>query len=419
MIKVDNKFLNEDIEQIISKYKNRLNTLKNNFINKSHNMMGWIDYLDSKDFDNEYKNIISYKKGWDKLNIDTVVVIGIGGSYNGVKAAADYFCSNSKINFVYLSDISSITLSLLEKKLKNKNWSIIVISKSGRTLETSINFRIARELLFKKYKAKHFERIVSITDHKEGVLNKLSKQNNYKMLEIPSNIGGRYSALTSVSLFLLALKNIDIKRVISGFSKFIKEFLVQEINNNVVMQYSAIRYYLYNVKKIPIEIFQVYDENYRYIAETYKQLFAESECKHEKTIVPVISTLSNDLHSIGQMYQQGSKNFFQTTLYIDEEINFIIPKSSFNNDDELGYLESKKISYVKNQLKKSVLKAHSVEAQNRNILINASGKREELFGEIYAFLCLSASLSSYLSNVDPFNQPGVENYKKNLKNALK
>lgn len=419
MIKLDLNYLGVNENKISKKYEKKLNNIRNNFVNKQHKMMGWIDYFNTDLYKLEAIKINKYKQSWNKLKIDTVIVIGIGGSYNGVKAAIDFLDNNKKVEYIYLSELSSLTLNFFEESIKNKNWAIVVISKSGTTLETSINFRIAREFLYKKYKNKHNERIIAITDESDGILNALSSKNNYKMLTIPKNIGGRYSALTSVSLFLMAFKNIDVDKVVDGFKNIADYFLKEKYENNDILKYVAIRHYLYNFKKMRIEIFQMYDEHYKFIAETYKQLFAESECKHKNTIVPMISILSNDLHSIGQMYQEGSDNFFQTTLFINEKDDYNIINSSFNNDDNLNYLSNLSINQVKQKLLYSVLDAHANDANNNNILLLANGDKNILFGEIYAFLCFAASTSSYLSGVDPFDQPGVENYKKNLKNSLK
>lgn len=419
MISLVLDYLNVNLNKVEKKYGKKLDNIRNNFVEKNHEMMGWIDYFSTDLFNNEKNKIIKYINQWKKMKINTIVVVGIGGSYNGVKAAIDFLDNDDSIEYIYLTEISSNTLNKLVKTINNKNFAVVVISKSGTTLETSINFRIIRELLYKKYKSKHHERIITITDKEKGILNNLSKKNNYKILTIPSNIGGRYSALTMVSLFLMSYKKINIDKVIEGFNETINYFKKNNFKNNFILQYVGLRHYLYHYFNLPIEIFEMYDESYRFIAETYKQLFAESECKHQKTIVPVISLLSNDLHSIGQMYQEGSRNFFQTTLYIDEEKDFDIYKSSFKNDDNLDYLLNKSINQIKENLLYSVLKAHAIDAKNQNILFLVNGDKNKIFGEIYAFLCLSAATSSYLSSVDPFDQPGVENYKKNLKNSLK
>ena len=420
MVKLNLNYLqNVDIKKVDSLYEKKMDNLLKNFTNRKHPMMGWIDFPNTTYLKEEYPLLKQIKTAWRKLKIDTVVVIGIGGSYNGVKAAIDYLDTKNNITYLYLSELSSLTLMQYEKMLAKKNWGIVVISKSGTTLETSVNFKIAREWLNKKYKQAHNQRIVAITDPQDGVLNQIATKHKYYKLSINKNIGGRYSALTSVSLFLMEYKDIKIDAVLKGYQNVIRYFLTHPYENNVILQYVAFRDYLYKTLNKNIEVFQVYDESLRYIAETYKQLFAESEGKKSKTLFPVISVLSNDLHSIGQLYQEGTRDFFQTTCYVKETIDYQLPTSSFKNDDNLNYLDKKSINQIKDKLLDSVLKAHTKDAKNHNLYLEFSGDRNEVFGEIYAFLCCAASASSYLNGVDPFNQPGVEIYKQNLKKALK
>lgn len=420
MIKLDlHNLYNVKLNDLKKLYAKKMHEIQKNFINHNHYMMGWINYFESDAFKNDYELYKIITNKWRKLKINNIVVIGIGGSYNGIRASLEFLNKNNDLNFIYLSELSAITLNSLKNTLKNKNWAIVIISKSGTTIETSINFRIVRELLFKKYKKNYFQRIVAITDADDGILNKLSNKHQYWMLTIPKNIGGRYSTLTSTSLFLMYYAKININQVISSYKKFIVNFLNKSYCDNIVLQYVSLRDYLKNKQKLFIEVFQLYDEHFAFIGAMYKQLFAESEGKKANTIFPVVSILSNDLHAIGQLYQEGYRNFFQTTLYINQELDFFMTESSFKNDDQLDYLNNKTINEIKKSLSKAVIKAHAKEAHNQNILIEVSGNNNEIFGTIYAFLALAASVSSYLNNVDPFNQPGVENYKQNLAKILK
>lgn len=418
MIKLNLSYLNEiDFDLINIKYEKRLNEIHKYFLDIKDEMMGWVNWPNIEFMNTEYKYLYELKDKWNKLGINHVVIIGIGGSYIGIKAAIDML-SNSDIKYTFLSQISSFDLEKLQYKVENDNWGIVVISKSGGTLETTINFRFARDLLHKKYQDKHNERIIAVTSKNKGKLIKIAKNNHYYTLTINNDIGGRYSSLTSFGLFLMLYKGVNIEKVLQGSKNIQKYFLDNKYNNNDILKYIATRDWMIKELDLNIEIFQLYDDKYKFIGETYKQLFAESEGKKDKIILPVISIFSNDLHSIGQLYQQGYKKFFQTTMYIEDNINIKIPVSLFDNDDGIDYLVDKNISVIKNSLKNSVLEAHSCDAKNKNILIEVTGNDEIMFGEIYSWLSFAAACSSYLNNLNPFDQPGVENYKNKLKKIL-
>ena len=423
MLKIDKKYIEEGFD--IKEYENSLIDIKNKIINKDglgNEFLGWYDIAKNGLEKSELKKIKDIKDKWVSLKIEVVVFIGIGGSFIGTKAGIEMIQSyyDSNIEIIYLTDFSNNKLNTLKNKLKNKNWALAIVSKSGTTLETSINFRILREELFNKYKNEINNRIVFITDENSGILRKIANNENYMTLKIPSNIGGRFSALTSVGIFALELKNVNVSEIFSGSKLVIDEFENEDVLNNKNFYYVSLRDFLISKKNKFIEVFANFDENLDYISEHYKQIFAETEGKRENIVFPTISHYPNDLHSIGQYYQESSKNFFETILYVQEyQDDNIIKKSFFNNDDELDYLENYQFNKVNEIIARSVAQAHFSDAKINVLVLELKDLSEKSFGYIYTWLCLSATISAYLNDVNPFNQPGVENYKKYIKKNTK
>ena len=423
MLKIDKKYIETDFN--IKEYESSLINIKNKIINKDglgNEFLGWYDLAKNGLDKSELEKIKHIKKEWITLKIEVVVFIGIGGSFIGTKAGIEMIQSyyDSNIEIIYLTDFSNNKLNNLKNKLKNKNWALTVVSKSGTTLETSINFRILREELFNKYQDQINKRIVFITDEKSGILRKIADNKKYMTLKIPSNIGGRFSALTSVGIFALELKNVNINQIFSGSKLVIDEFENEGVLHNKNFYYVSLRDFLINKKNKFIEVFANFDENLDYISEHYKQIFAESEGKKENIVFPTISHYPNDLHSIGQYYQEGSKNFFETILYAEKyKDNNLIKKSLFDNDDELDYLENYEFNKINEIIATSLSQAHFNDAKINVLILKLEDLSEKSFGYIYTWLCLSASISAYLNDVNPFNQPGVENYKKYIKKNTK
>ncbi len=423
MLKIDKKYIEEGFD--IKEYENSLIDIKNKIINKDglgNEFLGWYDLAKNGLEKSELKKIKDIKDKWVSLKIEVVVFIGIGGSFIGTKAGIEMIQSyyDSNIEIIYLTDFSNNKLNTLKNKLKNKNWALTIVSKSGTTLETSINFRILREELLNKYKNEINNRIVFITDENSGILRKIANNENYMTLKIPSNIGGRFSALTSVGIFALELKNVNISEIFSGSKLVIDEFENEDVLNNKNFYYVSLRDFLISKKNKFIEVFANFDENLDYISEHYKQIFAETEGKRENIVFPTISHYPNDLHSIGQYYQESSKNFFETILYVQEyQDDNIIKKSFFNNDDELDYLENYQFNKINEIIARSVAQAHFSDAKINVLVLELKDLSEKSFGYIYTWLCLSATISAYLNDVNPFNQPGVENYKKYIKKNTK
>lgn len=383
-------------------------------------MLGWLDLPNNFNF-NEIDEINKKVKEMKLLGVDTLLVIGIGGSYLGSKAAIDFIegslNTDERIYFAGIN-VSDSYIKQLENKLKNKNWAICVISKSGTTLEPAISFKYFRNLLIEKVgEKKAKDLIVAITDKEKGVLKNLADLNGYKTFVVPDDIGGRFSVITPVGLFPMAFVGIDILKFLEGTKKARIDFLNKDLKNNFAYQYALGRFLLLNKRKKALEIFTTYDPDFMMFAEWWKQLFAESEGKENKGIFPTSVTYSRDLHSLGQFIQDGSKVFFETTLFLNEDQKLFL-KNDKSNLDKLNYLNGKSIAEINKVVLNSVIESHANKAKIPNFLIFINNKNEETFGYLCFFFFVSVSISGYLLKINPFNQPGVEIYKKSMFTSL-
>lgn len=421
-LKWDNSLIGDE-SSIISKYGSQLEKIRKDLLEKKtlgSDFLEWLDWPTKKFYETDYKIMSSIQEEWMKKKIDTIVVTGIGGSYIGPKAGIEMLIdpfTKTNINIIFVGGIhTNYNHSLLEG-LTNKNWALITISKSGTTFETSINFRIFREKLFTMYGQNHNQRIVAITDSEKGILKSLADRNNYQTLIIPNGIGGRYSSLTAVGLFPLLLAGVNIDELLKGWVDTINAFKNNPINHNSAMIYAAIRFSLLTEQNKVVEVFNTYDRNLCAIAEHYKQIFAESEGKTTNCLIPTIANNSEDLHSIGQLYQDGNQAFFETTLTI-KKINkeILIPKSSFLNDDKLDHLAGKSLKKLNHLIELAVKKAHD---KIPNITIELENCEPYDYGSIMAWLAIAAATGSLLLKVNPFDQPGVEAYKSEMKKLIK
>lgn len=355
-------------------------------------------------------------------NYEILVVCGVGGSYLGPRAAIDAIKGlsnnhNPKILFIGHTFSSDYIHDILEE-IKGKKFAINVISKSGSTTETSIAFRLLKEELVKSVGEEEAKKAIFVTtDPQNGVLRKMTDKNGYTSFKLPSNIGGRYSVLTPVGLFPMACAGIDIKKIVKGAKKAEKQFSSSNILENDAYKYAAIRYYEYTHRK-STEILITYEPRLVLFGEWYKQLFAESEGKQHKGLFPTHLSFSTDLHSIGQFIQDGSQIFFETTLHLKNAINDIVIPKVKSDDDGLNYLAGKSLNEVSEKAFEGVLKAHSETAKVPNVVIEVEKLDEETLGALFYFFEKSAAMSAYLLGVNPFNQPGVEVYKKNMFHLL-
>ncbi|NQX84293.1 MAG: glucose-6-phosphate isomerase, partial [Mycoplasmataceae bacterium] len=314
------------------------------------------------------------------------------------------------------TNLSADYINSVIEKIKNKNWAINIISKSGTTLEPAISFRILRELLEKKHGAEANKYIVSVTSGDSGTLHDISKSQKYDTYTIPNNIGGRYSITTPVGLFAMKFMGIDIAKVMKGSQKAMNELLIDDIEKNPAYKYAAAKYIL--SKDNQVELYANYDPRLAYFSEWVKQLHGESQGKDDKGLFPASVTNSADLHSLGQFIQDGTKLLFETVLWVENENTELKLSSTKSNDDNLNFLSGKNISWVNKQAFNGVVKAHYEDAKVSNIILNVKDFSEETFGYLIYFFFVSVAMSCYMIDVNPFDQPGVEVYKSYMKDLL-
>lgn len=375
--------------------------------------LGWIDR--PVDYDKEEFDRI--KKAAEKIQSDSdvLVSIGIGGSYLGIKAidfALDnYFESNKKVKLIYAGNqISGQYMAELLDYLKDKDYSLNVISKSGTTTEPAIAFRFLKEALEEKYgKEEAKDRIYATTDRKKGALKDLATKEGYQTFVVPDDIGGRFSVISAVGLLPLAANGIDIDEFMAGFKAGREKYTKADFENNDAIKYAAIRNMLYEDDKA-IEVLVNYEPKLQYIAEWWKQLFAESEGKDGEGLFPVSVNNSTDLHSLGQMIQDGRRNLFETVLEIENYDNDIEIKEDIDNLDGLNYLAGKTMNYVNTQAMEGTTIAH-VKGNVPNIRIKIENVSAKTLAELFYFFEITVGVNGYMMGINPFNQPGVEEYK--------
>jgi glucose-6-phosphate isomerase len=351
-----------------------------------------------------------------------LVVIGIGGSYLGARAAIEFMNGTMhnetdavKIYFAG-NHLSTRALNDLVDQLEHVDFSINIVSKSGSTMETAVAARLFRWLLNRKYgpeKAK--ERIYVTTDPQKGKLRALTREEGYVNFPIPADVGGRYSVFTACGLLPMAVAGIDIRSVMAGARQAETELDVRSMENPAWL-YAAARNLLYeNGKKI--ELLCSYEPDFEYIGRWWQQLFGESEGKDGKGIFPACAQFTTDLHSMGQMIQQGERNMFETVVRFDPDPKALNIEIDWKNIDDLNYLAGKPVDYVEKNAFEGVLTAH-VDGGVPVIVLNAGAMNARTLGYLMYFFQLSCGLSAYTLGVNPFNQPGVEAYKKNMMTNL-
>ncbi len=388
---------------------------------KGSDFLGWLD-LPSSITDEHLKDITDTAEKIRSV-ADYVVVTGIGGSYLGAKAVIDAlsntfdYLQTDRKNPVILyagqnigEDYSHDLLELL----KDKSFAVVVISKSGTTTEPAIAFRLLKQLMEEKYSADEIkERIVAITDAKKGALRTLADQEGYKTFVIPDDVGGRYSVLTPVGLLPIAIAGHDIKQLVEG-ARYMEELTKPEtsFDENPSAVYATTRNALYNDSKA-IEILVNYNPKLHYLSEWWKQLYGESEGKENKGIFPASVDFTTDLHSMGQWIQEGVRNIFETVVSVatpNEEVR--IPEDKANLDS-LNYIAGKRVDEVNKMAELGTLVAH-VDGGVPNIKLEIPKLDEYYLGELLYFFEKACGISGYTLGINPFDQPGVEAYKKNM-----
>lgn len=416
-INFNNVLINNDE---INKYEDMVKDIHNKLhdnCNSQDNFMGWLDL--PINYDKEELEQIKICAEKVKNNSKYLLVIGIGGSYLGARAVIEALTStfynlreNSPIILYVGNNLSTSYINDIIKIIGNDDFSINVISKSGTTTEPAIAFRIFKKILENKYGNNASERIFVTTDEEKGALHTIAKENNYQTFKIPNNIGGRYSVLTAVGLFPIAVANINVDKLLNGAIKAYNKYNNSNLNENDCYKYAVIRNLLYHKDK-NIEIFASYEPRLHYFIEWLKQLFGESEGKNGKGIFPVGVEFTTDLHSLGQYIQDGRRNIFETVLNIENTNESITMTKEENNLDNLNYLEGLTLDYINHKAMEGTIDAH-VSNDVPNILINVDKLDEETIGELIYFFELACAMSGFILNVNPFNQPEVEKYKQNM-----
>ena len=381
--------------------------------------LGWINLPDNYDKE-EFARIRAAAAKIQKT-CDVLIVIGIGGSYLGARAVIEYLKSpmyntlKKDTPDIYFAGncISADALCELLQICEGKDVCVNVISKSGTTTEPAIAFRVFRALLEKKYgKAGAKERIFVTTDKARGTLKQFATEEGYETFVVPDDVGGRFSVLTAVGLLPIAAAGIDIQKLMEGASAASHAYTDSDLSKNDCYRYAAIRNILYRKGKVT-EVLASYEPFSAMFNEWWKQLFGESEGKDQKGIYPASVIFSTDLHSLGQFIQDGNRNLFETVVDIaDTGAHYEIPADP-DNIDGLNFLSGKDLNLVKKTAMQGTILAH-VDGGVPNILIEVSEKNEFVLGELLYFFELACAISGYLLSVNPFDQPGVESYKKNM-----
>ena len=384
-----------------------------------NDFLGWTTL--PADYDKEEFARIKVAAEKIKKNCDVFIAIGIGGSYLGARAVIDFLKSPNYNNIkkdtpdIYFAgcDISAASISELVEICEGKDICINVISKSGTTTEPAVAFRVFREILEKKYgKEGARERIFVTTDKARGTLKAFSDEAGYETFVVPDDVGGRFSVLTAVGLLPIAVAGIDIDALMRGAQDAMAEYSVDDIEKNAAYKYAAIRNILYRKGKVT-EILVGYESYARMMNEWWKQLYGESEGKDQKGIFPASVIFSTDLHSLGQYIQDGMRNLFETVISIEDGgVQFKIPYDPANIDG-LNFVAGVDLDTVKKTAMMGTLLAH-VDGGVPNILIELGARDEYSLGYLIYFFEVACAISGYMLGVNPFNQPGVEAYKKNM-----
>ena len=359
-----------------------------------------------------------------KNDSEVLLVIGIGGSYLGARAAIEFlrhsFYNNApkeirKTPEIYFvgNSISSTYIKHLIDVIGDRDFSVNVISKSGTTTEPAIAFRIFKELAEKKYgKEEAAKRIYATTDKARGALKTLATEEGYETFVVPDDVGGRFSVLTAVGLLPIAVSGADIEKLMEGAAAGRKAALENAFEDNEALKYAAIRNILLRKGK-NVEILANYEPSLHYVSEWWKQLYGESEGKDNKGIFPASVDLTTDLHSMGQFIQDGSRIMFETVLNVEESRCELVINEAESDLDGLNYLAGKTVDFVNKSAMNGTVLAHT-DGNVPNLMINIPKQDEFYLGELFYFFEFACGVSGYILGVNPFNQPGVESYKKNM-----
>ena len=384
--------------------------------------LGWIDL--PVDYDKE--EFARIKKAAEKIKSDSdvLVVIGIGGSYLGARAAIEFLGHNffnsvskdlRKAPEIYFvgNSISSNYLAGIVDVIGDRDFSVNIISKSGTTTEPAIAFRVFKKMLEEKYgKDGAAKRIYATTDKAKGALKKLADAEGYEEFVVPDDVGGRFSVLTAVGLLSIAVSGVDIDELMAGAASARKRCIENDFDNNDAMQYAALRNIMLRKGK-SVEILCDYEPSLHYTLEWWKQLMGESEGKDNKGLFPASVDLTTDLHSMGQFIQDGSRIMFETVLNVEKTSREIVIEKEDEDLDGLNYLAGKTMDFVNKCAMNGTILAHT-DGNTPNLRVDIPEQTPFYLGELFYFFEFACGLSGYMLGVNPFNQPGVESYKKNM-----
>ena len=409
----------------LANFKSTVMGAKETLISKTgagNDFVGWIDL--PVDYDKEEFERIKAAAKKIQSDSDVLLVVGIGGSYLGARAAIEFLShsfhnvldkSKRKAPEIYFvgNSISSKYIRDLKDVLEGKDFSINIISKSGTTTEPAIAFRVFKEMLIEKYgREEANKRIYATTDKARGALKNLANEEGYESFVVPDDVGGRFSVLTAVGLLPIAVSGADITKLMEGAASMREVCLNKDFAENDSMKYAAVRNILLRKGK-SVEILCNYEPIFHYVAEWWKQLFGESEGKDQKGLFPASVDLTTDLHSMGQFIQDGSRVMFETVMELEKPAFDLKIQKEDVDLDGLNYLAGKTLDFINKSAMKGTQLAHT-DGNVPNLVVKVPEQNEFYLGQLFYFYEFACGLSGYILGVNPFNQPGVESYKKNM-----
>lgn len=416
MIQLDlnHAFLKEDVKAYQDQVRAIDEALQNGTC-KGNDFIGWLNWANN--YDKEEFSRIKEVAAKVRENTEVFVVCGIGGSYLGARAAIEMMnglYGDNKPEIIYMGNtFSSTYISQVMNHIKNKEVTVNVISKSGTTTETALAFRILKRFMEEKYGEDAKNRIIATTDKARGTLKALADKEGYETFVIPDDIGGRFSVITPVGLLPIAVAGIDIDALMKGLHDGMGEYGDADLEKNPAYRYAVARRILQN-QGYDVELLVNYEPQMQMVAEWWKQLFGESEGKDGKGILPDSVCFSTDLHSLGQFVQEGKKVLFETNLYVDTPMIDLTFPNDEANEDGMNYLAGKSVDWANKMAAKGTLQAHEETGGVPNILLTMPGMTSYDFGNMCMFFFKAIAMTTLMNDSNPFNQPGVEVYKKNM-----
>ena len=411
---LNHAFLKEDVKAYQDQVRAIDEALQNGTC-KGNDFIGWLNWANN--YDKEEFSRIKEVAAKVRENTEVFVVCGIGGSYLGARAAIEMMnglYGDKKPEIIYMGNtFSSTYISQVMNYIKDKEVTVNVISKSGTTTETALAFRILKQFMEEKYGEDAKNRIIATTDKARGTLKVLADKEGYETFVIPDDIGGRFSVITPVGLLPIAVAGIDIDALMKGLHDGMGEYGDADLEKNAAYRYAVARRILQN-QGYDVELLVNYEPQMQMVAEWWKQLFGESEGKDGKGILPDSVCFSTDLHSLGQFVQEGKKVLFETNLYVETPMIDLTFPNDEANEDGMNYLAGKSVDWANKMAAKGTLQAHEETGGVPNILLTMPGMTSYDFGNMCMFFFKAIAMTTLMNDSNPFNQPGVEVYKKNM-----